>query len=524
MSHQLSIIHHLSEDSIKQATLSFLKSYYRYRPSLMENDLQKGIHMDARYDETIGTDITIDGYIAYQQRSGSTFTATFEASSYDKRYEVLYQIQPTLVMWDGLTIATSIATLSFLYSYAFWDYNLKEIWGVLALCYILGIGVLTLLYRWACINWPDAIDRYHYIYAVEQFKRYHADEQWIAVGEDIFTGPTDPKLLELRDQCIKNGFGLIEVREDLVPFILITPSRDTILKNRKRFDLNITAESIKQLIKKTPYANYLRKNLGRARRRLQKVIRQDADASLRFQRNYYTQMGITSAGILLVAALFWKDVRVKEVIVEDYDEYLREIDERKYDVWKAPETKVQDTLDQLFIQPFTEVEFDYLHTPEDQPNYILRKKEEQERSSDIVDDFVPVLPSEQIIDSSGKMIVVERPGFYFTSQGELIDSFPCNYILEDGGVQYIVQQSIFANKKLAFRQVDTLATKGISSNLFHTICENSYPDSFIVFLDTPFDSSSIATTQALLSMQKLQLAGFDIREVQVRELRIRRKE
>ncbi|MEL6943603.1 MAG: hypothetical protein AAFO82_13110, partial [Bacteroidota bacterium] len=383
------------------------------------------------------------------------------------------------------------------------------------------IGILTLLFRWACLFWPDAIDRYHYIYAVEQFKRYHADEQWIAVGEDIFTGPTDPKLLELRDQCIKNGFGLIEVRADLVPFILITPSRETILKNRKQFDLSFTTERFKQLIKKAPYSAYVRRNLRRAQRRFNKIIEQDSDAIFRFQRGYSTQLGIFLAGLLLVTALFWKDLRVKEVLVEDYDTYIAEIEKRKYDVWKAPETNVRDTLDQMYIQPFTDVKFDYLHTPEDQPNYILKRKEGQRRSSDLVDDFVPVLPSQQEIDSAGKVVIVEQPGFYFTSQGAFIDSFPCNYILEEGGIQYVVQQSIFANKILAFDQVDTLATKGISANLFHTICENAYPDSFIVFLDTPFDSIDVATTQALLSMQQLQIAGFDTKDMQVRELRIR---
>ncbi|MEM6699928.1 MAG: hypothetical protein AAF599_16110, partial [Bacteroidota bacterium] len=292
MSNQLRIIHHLSEDSIKQATLSFLKSYYRYRPSLMENDLQKGIHMDARYDETVGTDITIDGFIAYQQRNGSTFTATFEASSYDKRYEVLYQIQTRLVGWDGLAIATSVATLVFLFTYITGNYNLKEVALLAGAIYILSIGLLTLIYRWICLIWPDAIDRYHYIYAVEQFKRYYADEQWISIGEDVFTGPTDTKLLELRDQCIKNGFGLIEVREDLVPIILITPSRETILKNRKRFDFSINAERLKQLIKKTPYSTYLRRGIRGAQRKFQKVLRQDADAILRFQRDYYTQIGV----------------------------------------------------------------------------------------------------------------------------------------------------------------------------------------------------------------------------------------
>ena len=53
--------------------------------------------------------------------------------------------------------------------------------------------------------------RYRYIYAVEQFKKYHADEQWVAIGEDVFENPNDKYLKELKKQCVYNGFGLISM-------------------------------------------------------------------------------------------------------------------------------------------------------------------------------------------------------------------------------------------------------------------------------------------------------------------------
>ena len=75
--------------------------------------------------------------------------------------------------------------------------------------------------------------RFRYIYAVEQFKRYHADEQWIAFADDVFDSPEDKYLVELKKQCIKNGFGLLSVSQNLNSQLLITPTRDEIFDKRR---------------------------------------------------------------------------------------------------------------------------------------------------------------------------------------------------------------------------------------------------------------------------------------------------
>ena len=98
---------------------------------------------------------------------------------------------------------------------------------------ILGVfGVTFLAYQYL-FQW---IKRYRYIYAVEQFKRYHADEQWIAIGEDVFDEPTDPYLKELKDQCVINGFGLMMIDDNLDTHLLITPSRIEVFGEKKRGD------------------------------------------------------------------------------------------------------------------------------------------------------------------------------------------------------------------------------------------------------------------------------------------------
>lgn len=104
------------------------------------------------------------------------------------------------------------------------------------------ISAFILIYRWLFTYIFPFVDRYHYIQAVEQFKQYQADEQWIAVGADVFESKNASELMELKDQCIKSGFGLMEVTEDLVVSIIIAPSRIPILRKRQKLNLTISSE------------------------------------------------------------------------------------------------------------------------------------------------------------------------------------------------------------------------------------------------------------------------------------------
>ncbi|MEM9887881.1 MAG: hypothetical protein AAF849_18445 [Bacteroidota bacterium] len=537
MNKRRKIIHHLSEDTIKEAAISCLQSHYGFRPSLMGDDLQKSVLRNSELDVKLDDDIIIDGYISYKQRNGEEFTAALEASSHAKKEEVLYKIQKTLLRWDSFAIFLPLCSLLFAFFYFRNDYYLISTIGIIfLLCYVLISLFLSSLYQWGCMNLFEAIDRYHYIYAVEQFKRYHADEQWIAIGEDVFLeegaaedeyieGSLSPEFVELKDQCVKNGFGLIEIKEDLRPIILATPSREVVLKNRKRFSINDFAKKrVKNIIEKAPFKQQMKsgykKTKSKVAERLPINIKNIRQSTNRFQRTYYVQMGICVMSLVVVAALYWNSSLEKPYeTTPDIDAYRAALDERTYGQ-QLKELEVEDSLDQLHIQAFQDVNYDYLETPADQPSYELKKKKKSTNRYVDVDDFEPIVARvdtptlpERPVDT---LVISPQTAFYFTSQGIVIDSFTCNAILEYNQEKYLVQESIHPTKKRAFQQMVNLAQKGINANIFHTYCIDSVRDSFVLFLDPPFDSLNVAIIQARLSVQQLQLNGFPSTGVKIK--------
>ncbi|MEL6926056.1 MAG: hypothetical protein AAFO94_18590, partial [Bacteroidota bacterium] len=201
----------LSEDRIKTIALRFLKGYYKFRPRMGETQVRKD--MQARGG------IIIDGILKYKDDKNKEFLATVEATSVDKIEEVKYTVQWHLMFWDGL--AFSLMMVAFLKSFAYESnmFTIKHI-GLWANVGIL-LGSVMLLWMLYFLIFRF-FSRYRYIYAVEQFKRYHADEQWIAMAEDVFNNPENPYLKELKHQCVYNGFGLVMIDTDEEAHLHIT--------------------------------------------------------------------------------------------------------------------------------------------------------------------------------------------------------------------------------------------------------------------------------------------------------------
>jgi hypothetical protein len=78
------------------------------------------------------------------------------------------------------------------------------------------------------------LSRYRWIPALEQFKAYHAEEQWIAVGEGVFDEVHQTEWLELRKQCLYNGFGLVKFTHDFQQTTYLTPARQELFGGRRK--------------------------------------------------------------------------------------------------------------------------------------------------------------------------------------------------------------------------------------------------------------------------------------------------
>ncbi len=516
MSRQLKVITRLSEDVIKRAALPFLKQYYKYRPNLMENDLEAGVYFELQYDlEDEKKGVVIDGLISYKQKNGEYFTAALEASSKEKKDEVIFKIQNTLLIWDGLAIGSVIVNFLFIVLFLTKLIDVRAIGGMLiGLTSALLITVFTLIFRWLFSSVYEYVDRYHYIYAVEQFKQYEADEQWIAIGEDVFErqedGTENVELAELKDQCIKSGFGLLEIRHDLIPTIIITPARKTVIKKRRSLDFTTRSAFAKKIMA----SDYTK----RARRNFFRFLRKSRINELRFTRNYYGQIGILLFSSLIIAAITWQELSKTDVLKQPYEEYVAALNARDYDLWKPEEKNPSDTMDQLFVQPFERLEGNYLNTPKDRPSFTLKQRtRKQDRSK--ADEFMPI-PIVEADTSENQSNKEKLDGFFLLSDGEIIASYPCERVVFTNEVRYIIQYDAHTSQPAAVFQIDSLNQLGIAANIFWTGCLATERDSFIVMFDQFYKEEALANAQLLLSKQSLEAVNLPTNKLRIRTLSI----
>lgn len=497
---------------IKRTALPFLKQYYKYRPNLMENALEAGVHFDLQYDLVDQeSNIVVDGLISYTQKNGETFTAALEASSKDKKEEVTFKPQRTLLIWDGLAVGSILVNGLFVMLYLTKVIDIKVIGGTLiALASVFLTLVIALIFRWLFSVVYQYVDRYHYIYAVEQFKQYEASEQWIAIGEDVFEKPTDGtenmELAELKDQCVKSGFGLLEIRYDLVPVIIITPARNAVITKRKNLAFAPRTALTKQFTKNN-YTQNIRK-------RWVELLRKSRIRELQFTKSYYGQIGILLLSSLMIGTVVWQELSESDIIKKPYSEYVEELNARTYDLWKPEEQKPVDEMDQRLVQPFEKVEDSYVNDPNDRPLFKLKQKaRKQDRSK--VDDFQP-LP---MVDTAAiEQKQVKPDGFFLTSDGVIIAKYDCERVLSSNQQQYIIQHSIHATQPEAMLLIDSLNQLNISANIFWTGCLSVERDSFVIIFDQFYTDASVAATDLINYRTQLNEANFLRRPLKLRGL------
>ena len=110
--------HNLDEQSIKKSTLSFLKSYYKYRP-------RESNATDASLDMRGEGGIIADGFLSFKKSDGGPFTSTFEATSLDTSEEVKFRTQVAKLVWDALALGSLLSLSYFGWNY-YWNRSFLE--------------------------------------------------------------------------------------------------------------------------------------------------------------------------------------------------------------------------------------------------------------------------------------------------------------------------------------------------------------------------------------------------------------
>jgi hypothetical protein len=224
----------LTEDTIKKAFVPFLRNFYKDRYAIQYGSVA------ATFDNVSESGLIADGKLTFIKHNSEdatkteTFICTYEATSLDKLQEVKFGINQSYFLWDCAAFTALVTATFYILSFA----------TRITFLYFLGtIGNIGFLIGFALIAFSTwfftmrSWKKYRYIYAIEQFKRYFADEQWIVLGDDIFHHSLDPNFVELKNQCTYNGFGLAIVNKYGESHAVITPSRLGIYgKDRKITD------------------------------------------------------------------------------------------------------------------------------------------------------------------------------------------------------------------------------------------------------------------------------------------------
>ncbi|NRB50398.1 MAG: hypothetical protein HRU41_22200 [Saprospiraceae bacterium] len=315
----------LGEEDIKHAAVSFLKTHYKYRPRSGETKVQ----LDMRGEGGI----VADGMLRFPKEDGGFFTATVEATARETKEEVFYRIQRTLLVWDAVTFSLLCTTTMVVWTHFDGTYALHtdgihwRVFSMLA-CLVGSFLFYQLFFRRQF--------RYHYIYAIEQFKRYHADEQWIAIGEDVFAPDETKYKEELREQCVNNGFGMIVIHPDRTARLLATPAKEQLLK-RKMVNF-IGLDDLRSNFRTSGYTKWLAAFNGNLKNWIAPVIGE----TQRFKRHYYHQQMLCVLAISVISGMLYLEWTKRPVVYVDEILHESEMEAKQSSLDGEPRTLIID--------------------------------------------------------------------------------------------------------------------------------------------------------------------------------------
>ena len=455
----------VTEDEIKKEVLKFLRGYYKSRPRASDIEVSSDLR-------GVGG-IVADGFLAFKEEDGRNFIITFEATDYHRRDELRFTILKQLIYWDAAAMAYLTVALLFILAHVqkwlavlphyFW-------WGVFFLQLIIFLFGLI----WYYLLRP--LPRYRYIYAIAQFNQYFADDQWVAYAHDVFPGYEDPYYKELRRQCIHNGFGMVEVGEDLHVKLHMAPSIDDPEFQLKR--------RVVQFFTKNDFTQFVEKNISTRDWWTQFVdwlnnlpLRQNLQNLLRFERPVYKQMGVILACIgamTLILAREFKKKPIRYVDEATYEQQMTAYMQRLY----GNENLIQDIiLDSTDIKPFIKNSLPYIYRPESS------------------------LTPEEARNLREKIVVYTSKGFIH---------YPCSRLRSVGDQRFMVRMGVFYDSDLLKRAIGRFRRLGVAVNGIWGPC--FFPNSkyYILFLEDLYPSRQEALDAMTETKAKLSPAGIKL--------------
>jgi hypothetical protein len=420
-----------------------MKTYYKFRPRTGETSLS--------YDRIHSSGVIVDGYLEFPKDDGNPFVATFEATSSNTSSEVKYSLQKYQLLWDSLALGSVFTLVAML---VLWFINVWSITIGSAYTGIILILSFSFFFTLAIHLLIRKLERYRYIYAIEQFKQYHADEQWIAIGKDLFSDGTDHYFMELKNQCVKNGFGLVEVDSDESVNLLITPAREDVFGKKRRtlkFMENASVQSLK---------NVSTRNLER------------------YRRPYMAQMATCVLSFAVMSGLFYRQYQARPVDVV------------------FNEAAYQDSLSVLS------------NRLEEEPNVYLYKKQDvalKDKKAKSYEETVPM------------NVVKAEVGFYVYTPTDGYLIYDCARA-GVRGTKYVVQDQVTTVFEQARKRIEQLKSYGLIANAISLSCTESSTKGYCIYYELMFTDQKSANRKALEIKQNLSDLRLPNDNIQLRIL------
>ncbi len=505
----------LTEENIKHCTIGYLKTYYK-------NNSSRGFgESEAKLDMVTADGVVADGYLKFTKSEGgdafnwnelleddkdlkakpkakptiTTFLATFEATSQDTADEIQYKVQNSLLFFDALAVAFMIAAGSYGFNYLRDQFTLNELGFVPFWAGFFGVLVASLIGYFFIFRY---FPRYRYIFAIEQFNRYHADEQWIAYGEDVFEHPENKYLVELKKQCMKKGYGLISVNQQLYPTLVMTPKREEVGGARKRVKefFSSSATITKKRFGWLKLPNWLQKRLPNVKwNRTITVPLENTGDYMRYTRSYWKQALLIGFSMLVMGEIYREELKNPNIVYLDGPEYEQTVIEQTKDNKKEPNVTFLD-----------------LETG-DRKRIVDPRNTAIPTSTEFVDKVIKT-PKTTI----RKQPVKKSPAKEFTEKGIIISTglnehiaYSCNRIAHLKGTFYVVQITLAKTYDLALSNVKIYTQRGFKTNAISLSCLYKNHTGYIIYLDDIFATKAEAEERAA-SFHKLKVAKGEHRE------------
>jgi hypothetical protein len=501
----------LSEDEVKRRFVPFLREFYRKRFEPMPGS--EAVELD-----NVGEGgLVADGKMTFRKADGSPFVCTYEATSRDKAQEVKFSINEQYLLWDAAAFGAIIAAILYAAFYVTrrdWLIDLR-LEGNLGL--LIGMTLIAfLLWFFLLRSWR----KYRYIYAIEQFKQYQADEQWVAIAEDVFPSPTDPYLIELRNQCVFSGFGLAIVTAENGVRALSNPSRLGIYGEDRRITHWVTRADWYQAITQSPGGivrfrppdtltvawnklsrpvRYLLLEPARkyALAAFRRPLGQTATVYNRFMSGQRVQKWVCALAFLLLVSLAWR-------VVNTRTDQLADLEKRT--AWQEGENPE----DQPGYRPSDEV-IPYGGEPTGVPKQFAETKQEAVSTINLSgDDETPTinLSGDDATPANG----IEKEAA--TAPPSLPDL--CAVLAGQHG--WLVQDNLFITRANATDRVAALRKKGLSAQVVSNTCIEAGEGGYVVWVGKVQASRDAALRQIANYEKALQRYGLLQGKLSVRRL------